>query len=489
MMRSRLMLHFRGVARNSRERLSLSSDVPCTCLKENSLHSSSSSSSSRGLLDQWRSISSSRIVCSNGDDGSSSSSSSSSSSGGYSLYMWGTSVHGSVPLSSSSEEESNSSSSILGGLQSRSGQNVLWDHPQKVEHVEMILHDDEKGDSSSTTTTPSVMSVACGKNNTAAVLSDGTCLTWGANDNGQLGHGHTEPVTTPTAIHLPNISISSATIHQSFSAVVSNDGDLYTFGHNGSAFSGGLGCLGHGEEASYHTPKLVESLVEDGCSVQQATLGESHMTILTTEAEILTAGSGSYGRLGNLEAVDQLYLEPVELLASQRVTRVATGHAFTLALTDDGILHAWGRNDKGQLGDGGGLMVDMYAMENLPRPIEGQLEGRRVTDMDAGYQHTACVTESGELFMWGMGLSLEPVLVNEMLNEKCVAVACGQNYTLVLTEDGKLYSFGNGKTGVLGHANTKTTNTPQLVEGLLDKRVVQMAAGFQHCAVLVEEDE
>lgn len=480
MMRSRSMLHFRGVVRNSRERISLSYALPCTCVNENNVHINS-------RLQDRRSISSSRIVCSsNNDDGSSVS----GSSNGYSLYMWGTSVHGSIPLSSSAEDESSSSSSnsILGGLQGRGGSNVLWDHPQQVEHVEMILHDNDNKNKE----TPSVTSIACGQNNTAAVLSDGTCLTWGANEHGQLGHGHTDHVTTPTALDLPsNLPIASAALHQHFSAVVSRDGDLYTFGHNGSALAGGLGCLGHGAEASYHTPKLVESLVEDGCAVRQVTLGESHLTVLTTEAEVLTAGAGSYGRLGNLEAVDQLWLEPVELLSppAQNVTRVATGHAFTMALTDDGSLHGWGRNDKGQLGDGGGLMVDMYAMENLPRPIEGQLEGRRVTDVDAGYQHTACVTESGELFVWGMGLSLEPVLVNEMLNEKCVAVACGQNYTLVLTEDGKLYSFGNGKTGVLGHANTKTINSPQLVEGLLGKRVVQMAAGFQHCAVLVEEDD
>ena len=66
---------------------------------------------------------------------------------------------------------------------------------------------------------------------------------------------------------------------------------------------------------------------------------------------------------------------------------------------------------------------------------------------------------------------------------------CGQNYTLILTEDGELYSFGKGKTGVLGHANTKNLTQPELVEGLLGKKVVKMSAGFTHCAVLVDDEE
>jgi len=72
---------------------------------------------------------------------------------------------------------------------------------------------------------------------------------------------------------------------------------------------------------------------------------------------------------------------------------------------------------------------------------------------------------------------------------QCIDVACGQNYTLILTEDGQLYSMGKGKTGVLGHANTSNLNEPELVEGLLDKKVVKMSAGYTHCAVLVEDDE
>ena len=126
------------------------------------------------------------------------------------------------------------------------------------------------------------------------------------------------------------------------------------------------------------------------------------------------AGSGAYGRLGNLETTDQLFLEPVELLAGAFVTQIACGHSFTLALTNDGIVHSFGKNDKGQLGTGGGMMVDMYAMSSLPTPIEGQLENRTVVKIGAGHSHSACITDKGELFIWGMNLYLEPTLVSSI---------------------------------------------------------------------------
>jgi len=73
---------------------------------------------------------------------------------------------------------------------------------------------------------------------------------------------------------------------------------------------------------------------------------------------------------------------------------------------------------------------------------------------------------------------------------QCVNIACGENYTIVLTEDGKLYSFGKGKTGVLGQASTKALNDPTLVEGIADKKVIRMSAGLSHFAcIAVDGDE
>jgi len=238
---------------------------------------------------------------------------------------------------------------------------------------------------------------------------------------------------------------------------------------------------------SYPTPTLVRSLVEDGCYASDVHCGEYSMTVLTTDGEVLTCGSGSYGRLGNLETTDQLYLEPVELLGADEIIQVSGGFAFSLALNSGGIIHAWGRNNEGQLGTGMGLAADMYAMESLPRPIEGNLEGRNVTQISAGHTHAAAVTSDGALFTWGMNYTHEPKLETSLLHTNIIDVACGKNYTLALDEGGRLYSMGKGKTGVLGLASTKVSNQPLLVEGIPDgEKVVSMSCGWAHVACTTE---
>lgn len=47
-------------------------------------------------------------------------------------------------------------------------------------------------------------------------------------------------------------------------------------------YSRSQGWLGHGDFESHFKPKLVESLVEDGCEVKDVQVGDSHMAVLTT---------------------------------------------------------------------------------------------------------------------------------------------------------------------------------------------------------------
>jgi len=238
----------------------------------------------------------------------------------------------------------------------------------------------------------------------------------------------------------------------------------------------------------------VESLVEDGCKVKDVTLGESHTTVLTSDGEVLTTGAANYGRLGNGEtSEDTLYFDTVEILPSEAITQIAGGESFTLALTKEGVIYGWGRNNKGQLGTGFGMAVDMYAMEQIPTPMEGdELSNRTVTKIAAGCNHGACITSGGELFWWGSSLHLEPVRVAEVLHTKIIDVECGLDYTLALSEDHDLYVWGAGKTGVLGVGpDMKKVHQAQMIKSLLssDKEIISMSAGSKLAACLVKESD
>jgi len=386
-----------------------------------------------------------------------------------SLFTWGT----------------NNSGSLLQGDDNQSkidSKGILWEpHPSGVAKYHL---DDKK-----------VVDICCGHSETMIITEEGRVFVAGANKNGQLGLGHKNAVPIPTELKVDGVEkFRKGRIGVNTGALIAENGDLYTFGFGGSALQG-IGCLGHGDGESYLTPKLVESLVEDGCEVEDVALGESHTTVLTTEGEVLTTGASNYGRLGNGEtSEDTLYFDTVEILPSETVTQIAGGESFTLALTNEGIIYGWGKNAKGQLGTGFGMAVDMYAMEQIPTPMEGdELANRTVTKIAAGTNHSACVTSGGELFWWGSSLHLEPVRVAEVLHTKIIDVACGLDYTLALSEDQELYAWGAGKTGVLGVGpDTKTLHQAQKIRSLVfpedQQQMVSLSAGSTLAACLVNDN-
>lgn len=64
-------------------------------------------------------------------------------------------------------------------------------------------------------------------------------------------------------------------------------------------------------------------------------------------------GKGDSPRLGH--ATDGHYRHPkqVERLASEKVIYLAVGSMHCLAITEEGDVYSWGRNDQGQLGETG----------------------------------------------------------------------------------------------------------------------------------------
>ena len=57
---------------------------------------------------------------------------------------------------------------------------------------------------------------------------------------------------------------------------------------------------------------------------------------------------------------------------------------------------------------------------------------------------------------------------------------------MVVTKEGEVYSFGNGRMGQLGHGDSNSQLLPKRVEGLQGRRVTQISAGRQHALALTE---
>ena len=155
---------------------------------------------------------------------------------------------------------------------------------------------------------------------------------------------------------------------------------------------------------------------------------------------------------------------------------------------------AGGGRLSGALGHGGNNH------QSVPRLVEA-LAGEKVIGGAGGLQHSVVFTEAGELFTFGWGQYWKlghggdddewvPRLVQgEWAGKKVAGVAAGGCHTVVFTEAGDLYTFGDGRHGRLGHGGTDDESVPRLVEGLAGQRVVSATAGENFTAVATERGE
>ncbi len=69
------------------------------------------------------------------------------------------------------------------------------------------------------------------------------------------------------------------------------------------------------------------------------------------------------------------------------------------------------------------------------------------------------------------------------------SIAAGGRHSLVVTNRGRLFSFGYGTNGQLGHRNTSNYSKPKLVQDLIGKNVIQIAAGWAHSVIMTDRGD
>ena len=97
-----------------------------------------------------------------------------------------------------------------------------------------------------------------------------------------------------------------------------------------------------------------------------------------------------------------------------------------------------------------------------------------------------------------------PRLIEALSRAVVRQVAAGADHSMVLTRDGKVWTWGSGRSGRLGHGNTESQRLPKLVEGVAPggsggqtlggaplghhwARVISISAGYDHSLAVREQ--
>ncbi|KAF2296569.1 hypothetical protein GH714_000268 [Hevea brasiliensis] len=240
-------------------------------------------------------------------------------------------------------------------------------------------------------------------------------------------------------------------------------------------------------------PRPLESNVV--LDVHHIACGVRHAALVTRQGEVFTWGEESGGRLGHGVGKDVVQPRLIESLAVSTVDFVACGEFHTCAVTMTGELYTWGdgMHNAGLLGHG----TDVSHW--MPKRISGPLEGLQVASVACGPWHTALVTSTGKLFTFGDGTFgvlghgdrenvAYPREVESLSGLRTIAVACGVWHTAAVVEvivtqssasvsSGKLFTWGDGDKNRLGHGDKEPRLKPTCVPALIDYNSHKIACG------------
>ncbi|KAI5768273.1 protein RCC2 [Mustela nigripes] len=240
------------------------------------------------------------------------------------------------------------------------------------------------------------------------------------------------------------------------SLLITTEGKLWSWGRNEK------GQLGHGDTKRVEAPKLIEGLSHE--VIVSAACGRNHTLALTETGSVLAFGENKMGQLGLGNQTDAVPSPAQIMYNGQPITKMACGAEFSMIMDCKGNLYSFGCPEYGQLGhNSDGKFIARaqrieYDCELVPRRVAIFIEK----------------TKDGQI------LPVPNVVVRD--------VACGANHTLVLDSQKRVFSWGFGGYGRLGHAEQKDEMVPRLVK-LFDfpgRGASQIYAGYT-CSFAVSE--
>jgi len=276
-------------------------------------------------------------------------------------------------------------------------------------------------------------------------LEGGTLLFSGATDWKLVGRKGNELVKSSNTQWSPvrlaaleDISIVGVNKGSSsaFCMAIADNGHVYAWGRNE------MGQLGLGDSKDRFVPQLVKEIT--GYDIVEVATGKSHTLFLTSCGKVFAAGSNEQGqcgqgrKTGNLETPKQVVHE-----GAADIISVACGADFSVMLDKEGKVWTFGHPENGTLGhnDDGKFMQKANKVE------------------------FRCEYSPLQVKVW-VEKDTKDKTVTPQPVPNIVKISCGPNHTVAITSENKVYSWGFGGYGRLGHSETADELVPRLIKYL-----------------------
>lgn len=161
------------------------------------------------------------------------------------------------------------------------------------------------------------------------------------------------------------------------------------------------------------------------------------------------------------------------------------------------VLIVWGNNQNGQLGLG-----KMISNMTITKPKLCSFR-EKIIEVSCGVNHSLMLTASRKVLAMGDNLYgqlgfdssqnpqiSEPRAVESLSSKLIVKIAGGSQFSLALSEDNRVYSWGRGDSGQLGNGRMESTHRPQICNRkFIDEKIRLIRVGLARSVLVTKGGE
>ena len=338
-----------------------------------------------------------------------------------------------------------------------------------------------------------------------AVTNEGRVFTWGANESGQLGKGDTVNTSTPVEItnRINQLLRSDETVVKyrlGYAHVVAltSQGRIISWGGIGSSGSNTRNTPGILSIPFLASEEVISDIFINGAS----------SVALTTQNRVIAWGSGDTGLLSrpflsktgspSYYAISPTDITPVfNFSGDEHIINVGIGFVHAIYYSSENKAYSMGSNQSGQLaieefGSWFGSPIDISSQFNF-----GQDEV--ITSMNFGHEYSMMLSSNNKLYTFGssregeIGRNFTSVPISQskpanitnsfLLNNESISRAeAGFRIGSVLTSNNQLWMWGSNTFGEIlgrpiGQKVELPVNVTQNIGLLLDETIIDIALG------------
>ncbi|XP_005653570.1 RCC1 domain-containing protein 1 isoform X4 [Sus scrofa] len=180
-------------------------------------------------------------------------------------------------------------------------------------------------------------------------------------------------------------------------------------------------------------------------------LGAEHALLLDAAGQVFSWGGGRHGQLGHGTLEAEREPRVLEALQGLPMAEVAAGGWHSVCVSETGDIYIWGWNESGQ------LALPARSLAEDGKTITGDAPG---LNEDGSEAKRATEGEDGGPTPF-IAVQPFPALLDLPLGSDAVKASCGSRHTAVVTS----------KYGQLGHKDTTSLDRPCRVEYFVDKQL------------------